>query len=233
MALPEIGSSTRIPDMAYERRAITETEILAVLRTAQQWEFGPDLPADQLIDFESPARDLLYLFEIPGALTFGPYGRWINDTFEISISRATWKQLLGFGSIARGRDVCRVISQHALVPRIADAVVLGRPCRAAGAFWVCRDLLIEGGEHPDRIAPATQAADIRPQAIIRLFRTLTVVAPQLIERFGPLPANRDGWLLWGAGLGLFGALIAILLGLVSGSLTAWSLGVAFGALVAA
>lgn len=63
-----------------------------------------------------------------------------------------WERVLEFGTV---RGLCVALAQFVEVPVIEPAVVLGRPCLPAGAFFTVRALLARAGADVTDLKPST------------------------------------------------------------------------------
>lgn len=216
--------------MGLKTRNITEREAIEALCLLFDDRRLVDPTVEPRFQYESSAGEILAEIEV-----CFPFGRntqfeYLNAKFKASIANEVWHSIFDDPN-AKVRDVCRVLSEHVQIPDIDKTVVFGKPCRAAGAFRACRELLIEGGEDPGRIAPSTPASELRASAMVHLFHHLFIAAPHL-AKYCPLPSIHDGWLLLGAAIGLIGTIAAATFAIGLSSLTALCWSVSFAALLA-
>ncbi len=112
-----------------------------------------------------------------------PTVRWLCRWWDVEIPWSQWRPVLKNRAQHTVGDVCELIALYARRPVAREAVVLGRPCRAAGMFLAVRSLFARHGLDVARVAPSTGLAPFLRRRHEALDCDLRKLAPAVL----PLP----------------------------------------------
>jgi hypothetical protein len=134
-------------DLPLRTRPMTPDEVLDGLRDLHRRMTGAawiDAVAD--LRFETELTDLVI-----DSIGFEP--ALVELYFDTGpLPDEWWQRVWEFGTV---RGLCLALAQFVEVPVIEPVVILGRPCRSAGAFLTIRALLARAGADVSELRPST------------------------------------------------------------------------------
>ena len=132
----------------------TKDDILGALRDmhrqacAIDGEANPDisLSQDSTIADWRDACDLLPWKKLAEAM---------NSSWSVDIPLARWQDVLEPPKQRKMAGVCELLAQHAKLPRVRPALILGSRCTSGGTFLTIRSFLADAGADVSEVAPST------------------------------------------------------------------------------
>lgn len=138
------------------------------------------VPTDE-ITLNTRIHDMYWLGD---DMSFGASGKAgvLEPLFGIKVPMREWRKAISPGRKKTVADLCNFLAAHALVPVIPTPSILGRPCRAAGAFFTVRQMLENTGAITSDLAPSSSLADFSNVGIPKIWNELIKLAPCLLGR---------------------------------------------------
>lgn len=170
-----------MPAQGEHMRPITPEEALEVLKAEHRyWSANDEAWPDAELTFATTLRDWWFLALIIDSPEWQGVGPHVNALFEIDVSAREWQSTVCPWREKTLRDVCELVAQHARVPVITPAGVLGTSCAAAGAFrWLQRRFGTELG-NGERLTPSTTIGEFLQDRWGEKIYDLMLIAPNRV-----------------------------------------------------
>ncbi len=144
-------------------------------RQGCQWD--PEADPEAVLSYDSTVSEWRDACDL---VSWRSLGGALNDMWGIRCSDAEWRAVLEPARRRTLRDVCGLIAERAVQPRIRPATVLGQECYPAGAFLTVRSLLHTAGASADGIAPSTALAPYTRQHLDVFLGPVSRLAPGVL-----------------------------------------------------
>ncbi|MGA2496259.1 MAG: hypothetical protein ABSH20_00875 [Tepidisphaeraceae bacterium] len=136
----------------------TPDDIMAIIsdlhrqQCACDWEDYPKI----VLTHESSVNDWRQGYDFVG---WRALAEATNTWWSVDIPLEHWRGVLEPAKGQKLREVCTLLAQHAKIPRVRAARLLGSECLPAGAFLTIRSYLAAAGADGGEIAPSTPLAE--------------------------------------------------------------------------
>jgi hypothetical protein len=184
------------PLVEFKTRAMTEEEVLAVLRDIHRQWSDEDGNPEAVIDYETTINHWCSACGIDTWYGFN-LGEFWNEFFRVEFTPLEWSQVVEPGRRRTLGGVCKLIATRARVEEIEKAAWFGKPCKSAGSFLAIRALLARAGGDVQDLRPSTPLARYFGKRDHPAFlRDLLRVAPGRLPVVRYVRPSSEGWLLW-------------------------------------
>ncbi len=141
-----------------ETRRMTPDGVLRVLADShrQQCQYDPGADPGAVISYEMTVSEWRSACDL---VDWRPLGRALNAWLRTQFTTSQWKGVLTPGGKRTLRDVCNLIASQAVVPVIGPLKISGKPCLAAGAFFVVMGIFRDAGADVSKVHPSTPIGD--------------------------------------------------------------------------
>lgn len=133
-------------------------DILAIIKDGhrQQCQYDPEANPDIVLSRESTVQAWREACDLVG---WKALAEAMNAGWRVEIPLQRWREILEPANAHTLGAVCDLLAQHAKLPRIRPAKLLGAECLPAGAFLIVRSYLAAAGVDAKQIAPSTALAE--------------------------------------------------------------------------
>ncbi|TAJ14713.1 hypothetical protein DMA11_04045 [Marinilabiliaceae bacterium JC017] len=111
-------------------------------------EAGPNVE----LTMDSSIKEWRYSMDL---LPWRKLGNYLNEEFEIDISKNEWKSVLEPSRTKKLGDVCRLISKHAQIEIIKPIKIFGKDCLSASLFKTIKINLTRRGVDTSELKPSS------------------------------------------------------------------------------
>jgi hypothetical protein len=168
-----------------ETRAMTEDEVLAVLRDWHRHASGDEVDTSAAIEYDTTVQEYWFgpmVFDrVLGS--FNP-GQVLNEHFRVNLPLDQWANVVNPCRERTLRDVCRFLAGRARVARMKPATFFDQPCLTAGVFLTIRTLLARAGVDVANLRPSSPLGPYLIDWYVVFLRDVAKMAP------GTLPMLR-------------------------------------------
>lgn len=137
----------------FSEKPATPEQILAIFQDWQRLEWGKALDAEQTLSFDTTVKTWRDDCELQG---WQQLGKALDKFFGTNFSKEDWQGAMKPEMKKTLRDVCMLISTRAVLPRIGEQSVFGKPCKSASSFFALRSSLERAGVDVACLRPSTK-----------------------------------------------------------------------------
>lgn len=156
-------------------QTLTPTDILNIFIEQHRLcsPLDPEADPDVKLSFDSTIDDWR---EANHLLPWRPLSEFLNQEFQLSISKAEWKSALTPASVRTLSDVCELISGHSTKQDILPVKRLGQECLTASVFLTLKKYLEKRQVDTSDIRPSTLLAPYLEKYFSEMVEQTTIIS---------------------------------------------------------
>lgn len=175
--------------MIETERNITNEELFLVLKEQYRMLCLLDCEVDKKFDFveTSTIQEWAHAME----LNSNELPVYINDLFDISISKNDWLEILKSAEVITLKSICEFLSKHIKIEIVKPIKVFGKECLSASIFHIIKMDLKRKGIYTDPITPSTKISPYLENTDGKFIMEISKKFPGVITKFDKVRTKYD------------------------------------------